>query len=225
MDPHDTSADGSLRPLMLRKLLQYGPLLLIALMSIAAQAAPVGEETTEVPSPVDARLPPPPRESTEGKKTVDLLLEMQPRAAGLEFKERRLPQRGEGEGGSNAGRQTALPSRPGAIEAAEHRPPASTVPPSGLFGSGATNPAAATPRADAHRTHDVAQTEAWRPNADRAPAGGRGDPAASSGLVRLWILPREVIDYVRENREWFIGGIALALAALWIRSGGLARRH
>ncbi len=209
---------------MLRKLLRNSALLLTAFMCMATQAAPVGEEQAESPSTEDARAPVPQRESSEGKKTVDLLLEMQPRSAGLEFKERRLPQRGEGEAGSNLAKPAGLPSRAGAPEAIDNRTPATHVPPSGLFGSGATNPAAATPRADAHRTADPAQSENWRPGADRAPSSGRGDPAAATGIVRLWILPREVFDYVRDNREWFIAGVVLALAGMWVRSGGLARR-
>jgi hypothetical protein len=48
--------------------------------------------------------------------------------------------------------------------------------------------------------------------------GGEG---AGGGLLKL---PREIIQWVRENRSLVVGGAILVLALLWLSSMAVARR-
>jgi hypothetical protein len=40
-----------------------------------------------------------------------------------------------------------------------------------------------------------------------------------------WLLPADVVRFLRENREWMLVGVASALILLWIGSAAVARRQ
>ena len=140
-------------------------------------------------------------------RSLDLLIEMQGKAAGLDFSQstraidrsaRALPPTG-----SPDLRQTPLPSSAGNSS-------------SGLFGSGAA-PAVVT------KGHAGGGSE-WRPAAGRAsltPGGAAGDhvDSARSGVdqVRepLWQLPRVAIRWMRDNRLLVVAAAVALLALLW----------
>ena len=140
-------------------------------------------------------------ERNSDTRTIDLLVEMQKPSAGIQFNERagRNPAR---EGVARTPQPTQAVQGP-QIEA----PP---TPPSGLFGSGAT------PAVQA-RTQNIVERSSV---SDGMPSRASGRP--SSDLppeVKRWLQgPREVIEYVRENRGFVIGCTAVLLLLAWAGS-------
>lgn len=178
----------------------------------AAHGAPTAPETADgqVSSERDDRglkdrLPV--TDSVSGSRTIDLLIDMQQRSAGLQFNERKLPGRGE-----IKPRQASTPdvaavpglSTAGVTAARAEMPPPS---PSGLFGSGAT-PMVQTARTASVEPRGVPGMEPAAPR--RAGQSTSGEP-----LPRWLMLPRELIEYVRENRWSVLGSVAGGLLLIW----------
>jgi len=191
-------------------------LLSSSLISLAAFAAP----STEVPSAFDLnRATPAPLSVTGGRagardsdsRTIDLLIEMQQPTAGLQFNER--TSRSESAG---SGLRSTL-STPGMPQAQPQRPRFEEVqtPPSGLFGS------AATPAVQG-RTPSVSDS----PPRDGPSSRAVGRPPSAPTELQRWLQwPREVIEYVRENRTFVVGCTALLLLMGWAGSVMFSRRR
>lgn len=161
-----------------------------------------GESQTAVRPP---RLAGTPVES----RAVDLLIQMQTRSAGLEFNERKP---------ASDSREVKLRLAP-PVDARTQAPVSTTTTnASGLFGTGAT---------PAVQTHRPLSGEARISSEVAAPAtGARQSAAAGPSEPPLWmLLPREVIDYVRENRGFVLGSAAAALALLWAVSLAFSRHR
>ncbi len=177
---------------------------------LAAHAAPMGSDASSASS---SSLPglaagvlevSPSASGTGGDRNVDLLIQMQPRAAGLDLD-----------------RGTGAATRPLDAGARPSVPPASSLSssgssqapqPAGLFGAGA-DPAAARGAAPA----------AVRP-VDFSATTQRPAPAASGGTTgMLWWLPPRWLRYLRENRETVVIVSVLALALIW--GGSVVRSH
>lgn len=186
-----------------------------------AQAAPA---TTEAPGrpPVapmaESGLPgdgPPSAETPGPSNTIDLLIDMQQRNAGVQFNARsgRLaadaatrPQAQPAltQAPPPLAMPSALPSSSPARDSVPPREPA----PSGLFGSGIT-PEVQTARAT---RVDAAATGATPDVAppQRSAMAPQGDP-----LPAWLLLPRDIIQYVRDNRGFVLGSTAVGLLFVW----------
>lgn len=169
----------------------------------AAWAAPVGnvDDTPAATAPaglatggIDAA----PATVPGTSQTVDLLIQMQPRAAGAEFNERT--------------RQAVRPIDAGARPVL---PAALANHPSGLFGAGA-DPAAA-------RGVETSVVPG-RPAAAAVPSAGAAPRAptvaADDGKIPL---PTELVRFVREHREQVVIGSVVLLALLW--GGSIVRSN
>ena len=161
----------------------------------------------------------PARAAEPGKKeTLDLLIEMQPKTPGLTFNER---SRGERVAPSvPVGAARAEPAQPG--DAAAATPPVTA---SGLFGSGAVDPAAAGRTETRAVTND--SPAPWQGPAPAAAGTATGARSGASGgdSPPVFAFTRAFVNYVRENREWFISGAVGALIMMWFASGGSGRRR
>lgn len=161
----------------------------------------------------------PGRVAEPGKKeTLDLLIEMQPKTPGLTFNERSRAERAAPSVPVGAAR--AEPAQPGDATAAT--PPVTA---SGLFGSGAVDPAAAG-RTETRATSSDSPSS-WQgsaPAATGSPGGGRAG-STSGDSPPVFAFTRAFVSYVRENREWFISGAVAALVLMWFASGGSGRRR
>jgi hypothetical protein len=140
---------------------------------------------------------------------VDLLIQMQTRSAGLEFNERKP---------LSDSREMRL--RPVAVPDPKAATPAEnsiSTNASGLFGSGAT-PAVQSSRLSGGET---------RIDGGAAPSGVSRSPAAGAPAEPpLWmLLPREVVEYVRENRGFVLGSVSAFLLLLWGLSLAFSRRQ
>jgi hypothetical protein len=203
--------------------------LLLGAVFLLSQDPAAAAPTTEVPAP-NASAPAGPVSVLEGgarkpagreASTIDMLVEMQQPSAGLQFNERQraaegltrpvvpplsLPQ-GLPAAGNNIG------GTPARAEA----PPVSAA---GLFGTGATpqvqqpQPAARTVTPAAALGTDVAGP---------SPRSVTSDPHSNPTLSRWLALPRELIEYVRENRGFVLGSVAAFLLAAWTGSLLVAR--
>lgn len=143
-------------------------------------------------------------------RAVDLLIEMQPRGAGLAFtdKARKRPRPGE------LGDRPALAARPQHPATVADAPPSSKA---GLFGSGATP----LVQARVATRPDPATTA---PDSFAGP--GRGAVPGSGQALPGWLLlPREIIAYVRENRGVVLACVAASLALFWVASSLVSRRR
>lgn len=135
--------------------------------------------------------------------TIELLIEMQPRSAGLVFNERArsrdkpVPSAAVGPERDS----TTHPSRP-----ANDR--------GGLFGAGAVP---AVSRGNSSSETDYRSIGTGRSVTDRA------DRSAADGQRRAALLPAEIIELVRDNREWVIAGAVALLSLLWVGSVALGR--
>lgn len=149
-------------------------------------------------------------------RTIDLLVEMQQPTAGVQFNER---------AGRDVSREAsarklqASPGvvSPGQIPAQRPQDEMPQTPPSGLFGSGAT------PAVQGRSSNVVDRP----PSNDGVPAraSGRSSPDVSPELKRWLLWPRELVDYVRENRA-FVAGCAAALLLMgWTGSLMFGRRR
>jgi hypothetical protein len=202
-------------------LLHHRQLLLTVgcLLSLASLAAP----TTEAPgaletSPASAvplgAAGTRPSARNSDTRTIDLLVEMQQPTAGLQFNER-------------AGRSTSrdVATRPAqALTQTQTQTPAQQpqaeaplTPPSGLFGSGAT------PAVQA-RTQNLVDRSS---SSDAMPArhSGRSSPDVPPEVKRWLLWPREIVEYVRENRAWVVGCTAMLLVMAWTGSMMFSRRR
>lgn len=153
--------------------------------------------------------------------TIDMLVEMQQSSAGIQFNERQRAADARARGPlPPSAAPTARPAwqvnpaAPGPAPAAAATPPVSQA---GLFGSGA-----------APQMHQA-------PARTAAPAVGMGDgspaPAARAApaeaehpqLARWLALPRDFINYLRDNRSMVLGTVLGLLAAGWVGSVLAAR--
>ncbi len=152
-------------------------------------------------------------ESAGGARAVDLLIELQSKTAGLDFNER--------------ARENGTAARPGATLPALNPPAAGGVggpqTAGGLFGSGAVP--MAPPKESSTRegdwrtsTRTASPSYASDTRTERDGSGGGG----GGGRVSL---PREVIQWVRDNRAMVVGGALFVLAALWGTSLAVSRRR
>lgn len=153
-------------------------------------------------------------DTSAGSRTIDLLIDMQQRSAGLQFNERQRPS-----GAADIKPRTAHPAAPMRSTAAQPDPvpkaEAPPTPPSGLFGSGAT------PMVQAART---ATTEPSVMTGPDAPPPRRPDASTNGEPLPYWLLlPREVIEYVRENRWLVLSSVAGGLLLIWGISSLFAR--
>lgn len=197
-------------------------------LAIAAVTAALAHAAPTTPDTVDAAQPLPEREerglsdklrppdSATGSRTIDLLIDMQQRSAGLQFNERQRP--------AGSGEIKPRVAVPGTPQAAAALHPAATpgpraevppTPPSGLFGSGAT-PMVQTARTANVELRGSAREEAPLPRRQGVSAGG--EP-----LPRWLLLPREIIEYVRENRWLVLGSVGGGLLLIWGISALFAR--
>ncbi len=143
-------------------------------------------------------------------RAVDLLIEMQPRGAGLAFtdKARKRPRPGD------LGDRPAQPARPQHLATVAEAPPTSKA---GLFGSGAT------PMVQA-RVATRSDPVTTAPDAFASPRRGAGS-GSGEALPGWLLLPREIIDYVRENRGFVLACVAASLAVFWAASILVSRRR
>jgi len=189
-------------------------LLSSSLIPLAALAAP----TTEVPSAFELNQATPAPLSVTGvragardsdSRTIDLLVEMQQPTAGVQFNER-TPRSGSAGPGVRSTLSAPLP------QTQPQRPQfeVAQTPPSGLFGS------AATPAVQG-RSPSVSDSR----DGLSARAAGRPSSAAPTELQRWLQLPREIIEYVRENRTLVAGCTALLLLVGWTGSLMSSRRR
>ncbi len=139
---------------------------------------------------------------------LDRLIQLQPRTAGIEIREPRpqaapLP--------TKAGLPTAAPT---SLKAAPPPQPAN-----GLFGAGAL-------RKPAGNAEPTAVEPPWKQRElANAQPSATGTPGGDGQPPRLFMLPRELIFFIRENREWVIGGSLSALALFWAASTAFTRRR
>lgn len=174
-------------------------------------AAPLTEvEPTAPRSPDKPAAPPARTQAGEQRETLDLLIEMQPQSPGLNFNERAArPQRQAPDVGRAA---QALPAR---TETATEPPVPTTK--SGLFGSDAADPGAATRKTEVPTGSSPSATPM------SGPAPRPGGPQLEEDLPGAYRFLRSAVSYLRENREWAIGGVLTTLAVLWLAGGGLRR--
>ena len=146
-----------------------------------------------------------PDDRSSDTRTIDLLVEMQQPKAGIQFNE---------PASRSTGREDFARTPP-----PEQRAQADVLPtpPSGLFGSGAT------PAVQA-RTHNVVDRAS---SSDAMPARTSGRPSSDMPPeLRRWLQwPRDVVDFVRENRGFVVGCTATLLLVAWIGSMMLSRRR
>jgi hypothetical protein len=223
------------------------PMVLAALVACAAPtwAAPVapsgtGDLEEEAPAAVSGRVlqRPSSKEVASGSRTVDILIEMQDKSAGLDFNASATGTVSEGQAaGGGAGRRAAgalapapVPGlAPGLIPAAPAPvvPAAvttSATPQGGLFGSGAvpmvatTQPAGVSPPPAA---------DAGSVGRESTPVGAyRGNPGFRSmeGPGERGLL-QKLLGWIRDNRAMVAGGALLMLALVWGTSVAVARQQ
>ncbi len=193
------------------------PVLLSLCWSLAIQAAPVSttdaDEVPDQPAPAVISAPSPTTgaiDKSSPSHAVDLLIELQSKSAGLDFNERAREN-------GNAPRPVITPG----AAPQQPMPAATTQNAAGLFGSGAVPMPVAR--------ENTAREADWRSPARSVAAGpvqqdsghSGGGEGAGGGLLKL---PREIIQWVRENRSLVVGGAILVLALLWLSSMAVARR-
>ena len=200
---------------------QHGRLALFlgVLVSTAAFAAPSTDAssaaelkpTTSAPLPTSAGRAWAP---DSGSRAIDMLVEMHQPGAGIQFNERKAHSASAETGVRSAlpppVATQALPARRSQFEEAQTAP-------SGLFGSGATP-------AVQGRTLNASE-----PSSPRDGLPPRAAERSSSELppeLRRWLQwPRDVIEYVRDNRTFVVGGTALLLLLAWTGSMMFSRRR
>lgn len=192
-----------------------------------AVAAPAGSDPAEE-APQDElapiKTPDKPDLPSTGNKNLDLLLEMQPPPADR-----------TGQGGAGGTDAKAGKAPPPSPSSPVRRPQALD---SGDAAGGPSPPRAHSALADgllseAARLVEEREREQPQPGERRwvgpgdADAGRRGgtpshDVDAQHGDSERWLIPRSMILYLRENRDWIIGGglalwAVLRLVAVWRR--------
>lgn len=188
-----------------------------ALASLAGWAAPSTEtpavlERNQINAAPLATMGARSAAATADSRTIDLLVEMQQPTAGIQFNERSA----RGTTGDVPAR--AAPPAPGSALSSARQPHAemSATPPSGLFGSGATP-----------TVQSRSQSLSDSPSRDAGPAraGGRPSPDVPPEVKRWLQWPREMVEYVRENRVAVVGGTAVLLVLAWAASLMFSRRR
>ena len=148
-------------------------------------------------------------ENATGSRTIDLLIDMQHRGAGLQFNERRTPGSGDiklRQPATPAAAATpALTATSASAARAELPPPT----PSGLFGSGAT------PMAQSARTASIEPRGGAGSGVEVSTPRRAGLSPSGEPLPRWLKLPRELIEYVRENRWLVLSSVAGGLLLIW----------
>ncbi len=193
--------------------------LILALTCGAAHAAPTTpDKLADPPAPEQEGAALPDRlrtpEAVTGSRTIDLLIDMQQRSAGLQFNERQRPARSGEIKPRAAVPQLETPAAPTA-QAPVPKVETPPLPPSGLFGSGAT------PMVQAARTATVEPRGVA--GVDTSPPRRTGPTSTGEPLPRWLLLPREVIEYVRENRWLVLSSVAGGLLLVWGISALFAR--
>jgi hypothetical protein len=138
-----------------------------------------------------------------GTPTLDLLIQLNPPGGGIEPKE---------------GSGLALKPRPGLLPGTEK--------PAQRAGGPATAPAVrATPAQPMAVPVETRIDQDWQAAAQTraSPPAQRNEPGEPA--PRFLQFPREVFLFIRENREWALGGTALALGLIWAVSSAVARRR
>lgn len=152
-------------------------------------------------------------------RTMDLLIDLQPRSAGLEFSDRARAL------------DKSVKATPGIADrpAPSAAPPAPVAPPGGLFGVGAT-PTVMSRRVPTHSDID------WRGSADSGgTAATSGSSTAAAGpqsaygqaleIPRWLLLIRDLIQYVRDHRDMVIVSAITLLVLLWGGSIAFTRKR
>lgn len=185
--------------------------------ALAAPVAPGEAESGDEPAAASAigRATEVPRmgDGAGSSRSVDILIELQKKSAGLDFSERARES-------GNASR-VATPPAGSASSGAEH-PQSATRNAAGLFGSGAVPMAA--PRETSTRESEWRPTTGMPSAAGEARSGAATEPVGGSGGGR-WLLPREIVQWVRDNRAMVIGGAVVLLVLLWGTSVVFSQRR
>ncbi|RVU46110.1 hypothetical protein [Rubrivivax rivuli] len=185
--------------------------------------------TTEVPT-TNASAPAAPTSVLEGgvrkhsgrgeTSTIDMLVEMQQPSAGLQFNERQRPGDGRVRPTPPAGGLTqGLPAPGNSLGNTPARAEPPPVSAAGLFGAGATPQVQQQQMARPAAPVAGLAAESGGPSPRSAPSEAHANPA----LARWLALPREVIQYVRENRGLVIGSAVALLLSAWMGSVLVAR--
>ncbi len=195
-------------------------LLLATSIAAAVHAAPTTPDAIDdtASSERDERRLPDTLRATDdssGSRTIDLLIDMQQRSAGLQFNERQRPT-SQGDIKPKVA-SVATATAPGVTTppARSPRAEAPPTPPSGLFGSGAT-PMVQSARAATVQPGDASAAFSAPPR--RPGVSSNGEP-----LPRWLMLPREIIEYVRENRWLVLSSVGGGLLLIWGISSLFAR--
>ncbi len=149
-------------------------------------------------------------ESTSGSRTIDLLIDMQQRGAGLQFNERQVPGSSDTKLRQAAARAATAPlALTAASASAAVRAELPPTTPSGLFGSGAT------PMTQSARTASVEPRGGLPPGIEASTPRRAGASSSGEPLPRWLMLPRELIEYVRENRWLVLSSVGAGLLLIW----------
>ena len=210
----------SLSPL---HLLRHRPLTLLTgcLLSLASLAAPTTDAPGTPEAKPDATSPlgtvgVQPNARNGDTRTIDLLVEMQQPTAGIQFNER-AGRSGAREGQARTAQQAAPSLTPMQTPAQRPQVEAPPTPPSGLFGSGATPAVQARTQSGMDRSS----------SSDAMPARAAGRPSQDvPPEVKRWLQwPRELVEYVRENRGFVVGCTVMLLLMVWTGSMMFSRRR
>jgi hypothetical protein len=182
--------------------------------ALLATAAPTTTESAEVstdePSAAAASSLRDAPGHSAGDQTLDRLIQLQSRTAGIEFKERQRPAAPSLRNSAMTG--TIPPFKPTAASPAPQAV-------HGMFGSGAV------PQQTAATTDTSAVEPPWKQremaSTQSAPGAGGGDTPSTRALL----IPRELILFIRENRGWVVGGSLSALVLFWAASAAFTRRR
>lgn len=181
----------------------------LACLAAPSTDVPTALETSDLNSaPVSVGTSGRAGDRSSDSRTTDTLMEMQQPKAGIQFNEGASRNTGR-EGIARA--VPPVPVQPAQVEGLLNAP-------SGLFGSGAT------PAVQA-RTQNIVDRSS---SSDAMPARTSGRPSSSDTPPELkrWLQwPREVIEYVRENRGFVLGCTALLLLLAWMGSMMVSRRR
>ncbi|MDP2004413.1 MAG: hypothetical protein Q8K45_01945 [Rubrivivax sp.] len=188
---------------------------------LPAQAAPTTPDTPDAGQPVDSSergLPDRLRagDAQAGSRTIDLLIDMQPRSASTQPGAAQRPPGAETKARASvapAASSTPAVLGPAPAVARVQLPP---VTPSGLFGAGAAPPAPST--------RGAMPDQPMSAGPDTRPQRQPGAPSSSAAPRPRWLQwPREVIQYVRENRAFVLGSVFAGMLLIWAGSRLLAR--